>query len=134
MFGVDLKVQFHHVPQRFHTPAQDLLAVGLGAYALAVVAGEKEPEHCILVVEIADTVCDNRSYERFMGERASRPVVLLLFALGFFQLRRARVAGRLAHEFAAGGNTAEVSKRSETFYEDEIHLPPSLPMLVGRQL
>lgn len=43
-----------------------------------------------------------------MRERASCPGVFLLFALGFFDLRRAWGAGRLADEFAAGGDTASV--------------------------
>ena len=54
--SVDFKLELDHIPERLHAPAQDLLAVGLGTDALAIVAWKQELEYSVLVVEIPDRV------------------------------------------------------------------------------
>jgi hypothetical protein len=52
--SVDLEMKLNYIPERLDPPAQDLLAVGFGADAFAVVAGEQELEDGVFVVKVAD--------------------------------------------------------------------------------
>lgn len=52
--GIDFELYLDHISERLHSPAQDLFAIGLGADALDIVAGEQELEYSVLVVKIPD--------------------------------------------------------------------------------
>jgi hypothetical protein len=52
--SVDLEMKLNYIPERPDPSAQDLLAVGFGADAFAVVAGEQELEDRVFVVQVAD--------------------------------------------------------------------------------
>jgi hypothetical protein len=54
--GINFELQLDHIPERLHSPAQDLFAVGLRADALNIVAGEQELEYSVLVVKIPHRV------------------------------------------------------------------------------
>jgi hypothetical protein len=63
--------------------------------------------------------------------------MFLLFALGFFYLRRARGASCFADELAAGWDTEKIIVRYARFpfyQECKAYLPPSLPMLAKLML
>jgi hypothetical protein len=54
--GINLKLQLDNIAERLYSPAKDLLAVGLGANSLAIVAGKQELEDGVFVVEIPDGI------------------------------------------------------------------------------
>jgi hypothetical protein len=54
--GVDFELHLDDIAERLYSPAQNLFAVGLGADALDIVAGEQKLEYSVLVVEITDGV------------------------------------------------------------------------------
>lgn len=104
---VDFKLQLHDVPESLDPSTEDLFAIGLGADAVGFVAGKKESENGVFVVEIPDAVGDNGSHQLVVRYRTCRPRVFLLFALRLFYLRCAGVAGRFADELATGWDTGD---------------------------
>jgi hypothetical protein len=52
--GIDFELHLDYIPERLHSPAQDLFAVGLGADALHIVAWKQELEYSVLIIEIPD--------------------------------------------------------------------------------
>lgn len=59
---VDFELQLHDVPESLYPSAEDLFAIGLGADPVGFIAGEKESENGVFVVEISDAVRDDWSH------------------------------------------------------------------------
>ncbi|KAL2828752.1 glucosidase II beta subunit-like-domain-containing protein [Aspergillus cavernicola] len=59
---IDFNLQFNDVPKPLDSTGEDLFAIGLGADALDFVAGEKESQNRVLIIEVPCAVGDDRSY------------------------------------------------------------------------
>lgn len=59
---INLELQLHHVAQSLNPSTQELFAVGPGADALGLFAGEEELQNGVFVVEVAGAIGDDRTH------------------------------------------------------------------------